>query len=1249
VAELGKERREAAEQFRFAHAIENQLTAQQARLFVRSIQNSWGVVPLDWTARQSVELFADARRLIHAASIFEETDGENSKAATDCYRRAGEILEWLARSRDRVTRDVPVEVLAAGAYQLAGLPAMATGLLKRTELQGAGEIFGAFLACDLDRVLGRGAEFWRLHDALTGSEGSAVLLEGPDAKSLPASEQAASPLGDEAEGDEAEGDEAEGDEEPDSDEGALASGERSGSAGRIAWYVVVETVRALGLLADGLRRGEEARSALAMEKLDALADLATRWAGDEAWLVLRLTRATATRFLRNSIHRRGAPLAGGLESASAKLGRFAREQFARGRGVLWPSQVKGLERLVEGRSFALCTPTGSGKTLVANLALVKELLLTPTSLGNPSRLALYLVPSRALAGEVEAKLAAEFRSEQVTVTGLYGGTDWGITDYWLAAETPTVLIATVEKAEALMRYVGHLLMHRLELLIIDEAHQVVVPGDERTMRDLAAHEERAMRLESLVSRLLALKPNISRIALTAVAGGAAPPVARWIEGKQDAVPVGLGYRSSRQLVGVLECRPLQSPRITLELNNGQPLYIRGREDPVFLRLSVPAMPNPPAKVRDSLPHYVQIHALWTALNLVGSGRNILISITQAPDRAMKRCADAFALPGWEAVRKFVPTGDDERQLFNKAREACVDYCGATSYEVRLLDRGIATSHGQMPQRLRRLMVELIERRVCPITIATATLTEGVNLPFDLIILPSIERTTEWLPNGVPVSNIIPTAEFRNLAGRAGRPGAAEAIEGMTLVCLPLANSSRAATKQTTQRNQRNNYMVNLTRMLDALAAEEQMASVVSAPIQTLLASIWSKLRDHLGMTTEAQLHEFLEVTMPEAVSDDIATASHLPLAMLGDSLDELDGFLLSAIDEVERLDAVVAADVEEALKRVWARTFTRYAGAVEEWMERAFVKRGQAVVEHLYPDPAVRRALYQIGFTPYVGRQFQQVSPAIIAALRDAADYGRRNSEDRFQLFWRIGELIRAGRGFGYVGRNATETALVARWHEVAGWWLQRDGAPPPPVTELRRWQNFVANNLEFRLGVTVGAAVAEAWNANAAPLEVPSLEMWKATTGLPWVGFWFRELIRWGTMDPFVAFALAQGLAGTREQAAALRGEFEPWLLERLASPTDEDLIDPQLFIEWSHTRPSAQHSVPAAPVVQATFTEVTGSLARYSVRPILTEDGVLWIDPAGYRVARSGALPPGSERTERHDFEIVNDQFGVRAIKTF
>lgn len=80
------------------------------------------------------------------------------------------------------------------------------------------------------------------------------------------------------------------------------------------------------------------------------------------------------------------------------------------------------------------------------------------------------MPSRALAGEVEAKLKSELGADMI-VTGLYGGTDWGITDYRLEAETPTVLVATVEKAEALMRFVGPFLIARLRLLIIDEVHR----------------------------------------------------------------------------------------------------------------------------------------------------------------------------------------------------------------------------------------------------------------------------------------------------------------------------------------------------------------------------------------------------------------------------------------------------------------------------------------------------------------------------------------------------------------------------------------------------------------------------------------------------------------------------------------------------------------------------------------------------------------------------------------------------------
>lgn len=1230
MAELDEDRRALAEHFRLTHAVENALTAQQARLFVRSIQNSWGVQTLAWTRRQSIELFADARRLLHAAAIFEDTDGPDADAAASCYRRAGELLEWLARARDEVTREVPAEILAAGAYQLAGLPAMATGILRRKEVTGAGGVIGAFLACDFDTVLDRSAAFWRDNAELTGRDGSARLLEAAE----DAADEALELYDEDEEG-------FETDEDAPRPEPPFSP---------IAWYVVVETVRALGLIAEGLRRGEQERTGTALEKLGALADVATRWANDETWVMLRLVRAAAMGFARNSLHRRAAPLIAGMPTAGERLRRFAREQFGRGRGVLWASQIKGLDRLTAGRAFALCTPTGSGKTMVANLALVKELLLTQQEPGAAGRLALYLVPSRALAGEVEAKLSAEFRGENIVITGLYGGTDWGITDNWLTTETPTVLIATVEKAEALMRYVGRLLIHRLALLVIDEAHQVVVAGTPKTMRDLAAHGDRAMRLESLVSRMLVLKPGLARIALTAVAGGAAPPVSRWIEDDEEAVPVGLGYRSSRQLVGVLECRPKQSPYITLELNNGQPLYVRGREAPVFLALSLPPMPDPPAGVKNSLHHYVQIHALWTALHLAPSGRRILISVTQSPDRVMRRYAEAFDLAGWRELAPFGPKTDAEKRLFDEARAVCVDYCGAGSSEVRLLDHGIATNHGQMPQRLRRLMVQLIDRQVCPITVATATLTEGVNLPFDLIILPSLERIVEISANGAPVSDIIPTSEFRNLAGRAGRPGAAEAMEGLTLVCLPMANSATAASKQQEQRNQRDAYVANLNRMLHLLALEESADLVVYAPLQTLLSSIWSKLRDHLGLRTVVDLHDFLERTLPEAIGTDLGVGSPATLDMLGDSLDELDGLIVAALDEVDRLEGLPAAAVEDALRRIWRQTFTRYASAVEGWMEAAFIKRGQAVVERLYPDPVQRRALYQIGFTPFVGRQFQLVSPAIKAALQVAADYGRRTPEGRFALFWQLGELVRRGRGFGFTARGATETALIARWHEVAGWWLQRDGAPPPAATELRRWQGFVANNLEFRLGVAVGSAVAEAWNAGAGELDVPSLDTWRETSGLPWIGFWFRELLRWGTLDPFAAFALAQGIVGTRDEGAARRPEFEAWLGQRGVPITDEDLIDPQLFLEWHRAQPKPERAASVNDAVVAGFVGVEGKLSRYAVRPVIGAHGVVWLDPAGYQVAHSSSLPGGpGEQPSQRDYELVNDAFGLRVFRTF
>src|SRR5205823_4769097 len=105
---------------------------------------------------------------------------------------------------------------------------------------------------------------------------------------------------------------------------------------------------------------------------------------------------------------------------------------------------------------------------------------------------------------------------------------------------------------------------------------------------------------------------------------------------------------------------------------------------------------------------------------------------------------------------------DARKLWDLALSTIDDLFGAESREARLLRRGIAVHHGRMPGRLPRILVELVERRIVRVVIATSTLTQGVNLPFETILVPGLTRR----------SGRIASQEFANLIGRAGRPGVA---------------------------------------------------------------------------------------------------------------------------------------------------------------------------------------------------------------------------------------------------------------------------------------------------------------------------------------------------------------------------------------------------------------------------------------------------------------------------------------------
>lgn len=390
-------------------ATPNVITREQARLYSQAVRLEWQTSGLrTWKPEEAAVQLGDAERLIEAARVLRDLNKLDEASAA--YRRAGDLLEWLSRASGNTDhqkiQSVPLALLAGATFQLAGYPAMARGLLGRKMLPTAeGNIFADFLRADFDNVLHNCMDYWRDRLQLTGPNGPW-------------------------------------------NRNGTEENERS------AELISSEIVRCIGLISQSLRIDDRDRLRLSLRKLDGLSRLAARGASADIWLTLALTAEVAELYARASLWvwidrlRREV-----TENGQDTLNDYVRNQFRAGRGLLWPSQQEGIRRLASGSSFAMCTPTGSGKTTIAELAIVKTLYRVEEeespngsqNLKGDAPLVLYLVPSRALAAEVEARLAIDIGSidPDVTITGIYGGTDWSLTDRWLTATGPTVLICTV--------------------------------------------------------------------------------------------------------------------------------------------------------------------------------------------------------------------------------------------------------------------------------------------------------------------------------------------------------------------------------------------------------------------------------------------------------------------------------------------------------------------------------------------------------------------------------------------------------------------------------------------------------------------------------------------------------------------------------------------------------------------------------------------------------------------------------------
>ena len=170
--------------------------------------------------------------------------------------------------------------------------------------------------------------------------------------------------------------------------------------------------------------------------------------------------------------------------------------------TLRPSQEKALTAgLLDGKSLLICTPTASGKTLIAEMAAMKTILERKGK-------AVYIVPLLALASEKTREFKRKYGHIcKIAMTSSdLDSADSHMVDY-------DIIICTAEKLDSLIRHHAPWLA-MVSLAVIDEIHLLNDP-------------ERGPTLEIIITILKQLLKKSQIIGLSATLGNA-EEMAEWL-------------------------------------------------------------------------------------------------------------------------------------------------------------------------------------------------------------------------------------------------------------------------------------------------------------------------------------------------------------------------------------------------------------------------------------------------------------------------------------------------------------------------------------------------------------------------------------------------------------------------------------------------------------------------------------------------------------------------------------------------
>ena len=379
---------------------------------------------------------------------------------------------------------------------------------------------------------------------------------------------------------------------------------------------------------------------------------------------------------------------------------------------LYPPQAQAVEAgVTEGESVVASVPTASGKTLVAEMAMLSGIGSSDRSPPGRRGKALYIVPLRALASEKHEEFQA-FEEYGVNV-GVSTG-NFESEGRWLADQD--VVVATSEKVDSLVRN-GAPWIDDLTTVVADEVH-------------LVDDDQRGPTLEVTLAKLRRVNPDLQVVALSATIGNA-DEIADWL----DAELVQSTWRPIQLRKGV---------------HYGQALHLDDgsqREVPVRSGQKQTA-----ALVEDT----------------VAEGGSSLVFVNS------RRNAEASARRLGGAVEQQLDPDERER-LADLASEIRDVSDAETSDDLAdAVERGAAFHHAGCAREHRSLVEDAFRDRLIKVISATPTLAAGVNTPARRVVVRDWQRY-DGTVGGMQPLDVLEVHQMMGRAGRPGLDPYGEAV------------------------------------------------------------------------------------------------------------------------------------------------------------------------------------------------------------------------------------------------------------------------------------------------------------------------------------------------------------------------------------------------------------------------------------------------------------------------------------------